>query len=138
MAAKIRFIGPGAHCVVFGHHWPEGLWVEDHQLPAHQVATLAQNPTFVVEGFETSIGAADQEGPGGIDAETHGQALQTIAEHVETIEDLRQDLANAQALLAEREAAIAELEGQVADLTRPAEPKAGKAKAAAADAGTEA
>jgi hypothetical protein len=47
--ARVRFIGPGDTCTVFGATFHLNRWTTSHGLPDADVARLAVNPTFEVE-----------------------------------------------------------------------------------------
>jgi hypothetical protein len=49
---RLRFIGPGEMCEVFGRVFVAGEWEEADGLPPDHAERLSQNPTFEVETAE--------------------------------------------------------------------------------------
>ena len=48
--AKVRFIGDGETCEVFGHTFYRFKWTGKHTLAPDELERLAGNPTFEVDG----------------------------------------------------------------------------------------
>ena len=58
--ARVRFIGEGDTCEVFGAGFRRKRWTASHGLTDEQVALLADNPTFEVEAADSGSDPGDE------------------------------------------------------------------------------
>ncbi len=100
---RLRYIGDGEECTVFGHLFERGEWVDAAALLDQAVHSLALNPTFEAEGYEAPAPVVVEEAPA---------------------RDLQAELDMANEHLAEKDALIATLQAHIEALVASVPPPA--------------